>query len=86
MCPFGMNAPILNMAMQLPVNYQTEFECLSDSLDALETGFQGISGLLAALATKAGLTPAEIANAKVWWNPHHQCSQINLGQSKNNKL
>ena len=52
------------MAMQVPVNYQQEFECLSASLDALEMGFQGISGLLAALATKAGLTPTEIANAK----------------------
>ena len=52
------------MATQLPVNYQTEFECLSDSLDALEKGFQEVTGLLAAIAAKAGLTPAEIANAK----------------------
>ena len=52
------------MAMQVPVNYQREFECLSASLDALKTGFQAMNGLLGALATKAGLTPAEIANAK----------------------
>ena len=64
MCPFGMNAPILNMATQLPVNYQTEFECLSASLDALESAFGAMNGLLSAIATRAGLTPAEIANAK----------------------
>ena len=35
-----MNVPILNMAMQVPVNYQTEFECLTASLDALESSLQ----------------------------------------------
>ena len=62
--PIWLNVPILNMAMQIPVNYQTEFECLSASLDALEAGFGALNGLLSAIATRAGLTPAEIANAK----------------------
>ena len=59
-----MNVPILNMAMQVPVNYQTEFECLTASVDALESSLQAMSGLLAAIATRAGLSPLEIANAK----------------------
>ena len=59
-----MNVPILNMATQVLVNYQTEFECLTASLDALESSLQAMSGLLAAIATRAGLSPLEIANAK----------------------
>ena len=77
-----MNAPILNMATQLPVNYQTEFECLSDSLDALEKGFQELSGLVAAIATKAGLTPAEIANAKGLVDPAPPVQPNQFGNNK----
>ena len=77
-----MNAPILNMATQVPVNYQTEFDCLSESLDALEKGFQEVTGLLAAIATKAGLTPAEIANAKGLVDPAPPVQPNQFGDSK----